>query len=188
MSLLGTWAAHFQSKVRMRGRAYHDEGRVTLMDHAPGQPLCAEVRGSELYTVTITDDGTASNATCTCPHFAEGAYCKHIWATLLEAASRHELDSGADADAQGDNDGDGDAASILQAAPPPPRARKRASHRSYSSRSNQPDWSDRLSLLYLSATETDDSRSTKRFSRRSRSTMSVRLSKRLISRLIAEGS
>ena len=140
MSLLKTWTAYFQSQVRMRGRAYYDQGRVTLVSPEDGEQIRAKVRGTTTYTVTIEDDGSASSVSCTCPHFDQGVYCKHIWATLLEAN-------------RGVEDPSMEIESPDQPNPRPPKARKRVTNRSYTSRS-EPEWSDRLSLLHVSSTDT----------------------------------
>ncbi len=140
MSLLKTWAPYFQSHVRMRGRAYFNSGRVTLLPPQDGQSIRAEVQGTTPYTVTVEDDGLASNVSCTCSHFTQGVYCKHIWATLLAANS--------------DNNGQPDLAVVAPsvASPRPPKARKRSSGQRSSSRS-EPEWSDRLSLLHTAAAQ-----------------------------------
>ncbi len=43
----------------------------------------AQVRGTADYLVVIEGKGTAASLGCSCPHAADGACCKHMWAVLL---------------------------------------------------------------------------------------------------------
>ena len=82
MSLVTAWSVFFQSRTRMRGRAFHLGQRVRQLKPQESELVRAEVEGTRMYTVTVrAEDGTAV-AECTCPTFAGGAYCAHIWATL----------------------------------------------------------------------------------------------------------
>jgi hypothetical protein len=70
-------------QVYQRGRDYYRSGRVrNRLKTARG--LKAEVRGTMVYDVSITERRGELIAVCTCP-FAETwpGYCKHIVATLL---------------------------------------------------------------------------------------------------------
>jgi superfamily II DNA or RNA helicase len=46
-----------------------------------------QVRGTYLYSVRIGYFPESDSAAfqCTCPHFADGFFCKHIWASILES-------------------------------------------------------------------------------------------------------
>ncbi|MEE9212628.1 MAG: DEAD/DEAH box helicase [Phycisphaeraceae bacterium] len=132
MSMIETWSPYFDSQVRMRGRAYQSDGRVKLVEPRRGELARARVRGTRTYTVTIRGEGPAANVACTCPHFRDGFYCKHIWATLLEVQQAVA--------------GDPNPHAINRVSPSPPKARKRKADRK-PSRQAEPDWIGRLSLL-----------------------------------------
>jgi len=147
MSLLDQWKNYFTGQIRMRGRAYYDEGKVRQTTPSNGERVRAEVDGTEPYIVTIAGEGAQSSVECTCPHFADGFYCKHIWATLI------------DVDVNGvagreDEDVDDDAP------PPPPKARKRTSVPAdqVTRTAAEPRWMGRLSLLRSggSSSESED--------------------------------
>jgi superfamily II DNA or RNA helicase len=83
---------YFSQNSCVRGDAYASGGRVRIAraPHDGDGMLRAEVQGSDLYRVTLQEDGTAVDVACDCPYFErEGELCKHIWATLLEAARIH---------------------------------------------------------------------------------------------------
>lgn len=133
MSITTSWSPFFQSSVRMRGRAYQLGGRVERIEPEADELLRANVRGREPYVVTIRGDERAANAECTCPAFDKGAYCKHIWATLL--------------DLQHNSTGPGisveDLAKLRVRAP---KARKR-DHNAPKSSNSEPKWVGQLSLM-----------------------------------------
>ena len=134
MTLIRTWAPFFRSNIRMRGRAYQMAGRVAQQAPQPGEIVRAEVRGSRVYLVTIRGEGSAAVAHCTCPVFASGLYCKHIWATLLDLQERGPaLPTGTDAE-------------TAAAVSPQPKARKRGATRLREHRS-EPQWVGRLSMV-----------------------------------------
>ncbi len=142
MLLIKTWAPHFQSSIRMRGRAYHRDGRVKLVPAQNGEIIRAEVTGTKTYTVTIHGEGSAATPNCTCEYFAGGAFCKHIWAVLLSVYH--------------DNDEPGPEQPPIEAINPRmPKARRRTADRG-ASRNAEPDWSARLSLLRTPAMTSPD--------------------------------
>jgi len=102
MALIKAWASYFRSTIRMRGRQYQVQGKVHQLSPQPGEMVRATVRGSREYTVLIRDDGSSSSASCTCPLFASGQYCKHIWAVLVDV-ERNGINPAADSS---DNDSD----------------------------------------------------------------------------------
>jgi superfamily II DNA or RNA helicase len=117
----------------MRGRAYQLGGRVQRVEPAEDELVRAEVRGRESYTVTIRREDRAASAECTCPAFDKGAYCKHIWATLLDLQHNAE----------------GPGASVMDIAKlrvRAPKARKRDLNRPKAT-SGEPTWVGRLSLM-----------------------------------------
>ena len=140
MSLLKTWMPYFKSAVRQRGRAYFQDDHVTLTKPAEGELAQAQVNGeSDTYTVTLISEDAAASAQCTCPHFANGSYCKHIWATLI-AIQQAPDDLGLEA------------ATLTN--PRPPRARKRRPDEK-PSRDTEPLWITRLDLIRPPGFEAD---------------------------------
>lgn len=85
----------FSGQTRERGEQYFHEGRVSLVrgtDHS----AYARVRGATTYVVEVQwDDHGIVDASCTCPYFEDHyEFCKHMWATLLEAESVGYLGGG----------------------------------------------------------------------------------------------
>lgn len=83
-------AHEFAPSVRERGDALLQAGRVVSFE-SQGNRLVANVRGSMTYLVEILHDGDALVASCTCLHFEEGNFCKHIWATVRVAEQKSVL-------------------------------------------------------------------------------------------------
>ncbi len=133
MPFADAWAPYFQAAIRMRGRAYFDEGRVRQIAPQPGELARALVRGSEEYVVSLRRDHGRVSVACTCAHFDEGHYCKHIWAALLDVDEHGPL-TGGPAPTPVKADG----------RPRLPAARRRQGS---TSRDEQSAWSDKLSLL-----------------------------------------
>lgn len=139
MSLVKTWAPYFQPSSRMRGRGYYLSGRVRQTTPQNGELARALVRGRREYVVTIRGDGDSVCVLCTCPRFAEGLYCKHIWATLLDI-HHHAKDL---------------AQQLVGAAAPQPlrpqplKARRRDGRAQPDDRETTRHWLDRLKLLRL---------------------------------------
>ncbi len=133
MSITTAWSPFFQSNVRMRGRAYQLGGRVERVQPEPDELIRALVRGREQYTVTIRREDRAAIAECTCPAFGKGAYCKHIWATLLDL--QHN-----------DNGPGASVVDLMKLRVRAPKARKRDLTRPKANR-GEPTWVGRLSLM-----------------------------------------
>ncbi|MEE8433859.1 MAG: SWIM zinc finger family protein, partial [bacterium] len=76
----------FNTSTRFKGLAYHSHGQVTV-EHADAECVLARVQGTYPYKVSLHAFGEFHNpsieAYCSCPHFADGFFCKHLWATLL---------------------------------------------------------------------------------------------------------
>jgi superfamily II DNA or RNA helicase len=71
--------------VRDRGQQYFDSGRVDL-EFGNAREVLATVHGTRAYAVELARAGATIETLCTCPAFADHGVCKHVWATLLEAA------------------------------------------------------------------------------------------------------
>jgi superfamily II DNA or RNA helicase len=65
---------------------YYRAGRVELvLANDERVEAWVEGRGDDYFVQIVWDeDGESSHVSCTCPHFADGYLCKHLWATLLE--------------------------------------------------------------------------------------------------------
>ena len=80
-----TWQDAFAPWILERGATYHQLGRV-IVTRYDGRVLRADVRGSEMYHVTILlSGGLPAESSCTCPHAQKGWLCKHMAAALMEA-------------------------------------------------------------------------------------------------------
>ena len=86
--LLSAAQGAFTSRSGRQGKAYYDEGRVTI-EGADEDTVVAFVRGSRPrpYGVAVRFAEVATRGrlqvSCTCPYFLEGYPCKHIYATLM---------------------------------------------------------------------------------------------------------
>ena len=88
---LASMLAHLVDwRVRERGRAYFQTERVQLTECGP-EVARAAVTGSEEYQVSLTREGANLWAYCSCPFFAGGETCKHVWAAILAADARKGL-------------------------------------------------------------------------------------------------
>jgi superfamily II DNA or RNA helicase len=85
-------APYVGASVRARGDQYFRTGRVTTVG-GDRTRFVAVVRGTRPYDVSLSIDGTALVASCSCPRFAStvGA-CKHVWAAVLTASQARSLD------------------------------------------------------------------------------------------------
>ena len=76
----------FDSRIRTRGEAYFQSNLVTLKNFSDSQAELL-VRGSDVYEVEVSfGSAQARNEIliqCSCPHYAEGVFCKHCWAAIL---------------------------------------------------------------------------------------------------------
>ncbi len=88
MSVLDAYKQEFDHDVRSRGRDYFLRGlvKITLAEE---DYIEAEVRGGKTYEVRIDFEGGFMEAGCSCPYGY--GYCKHIWATLLQAEKQGVL-------------------------------------------------------------------------------------------------
>lgn len=84
------WKQYFTQTILMRGRDYFRRGKVLKLSHV-GESYTAQVMGSRLYTVKITEqDGEFYHGVCDCPHSRSGYYCKHVAAALFAIDEREE--------------------------------------------------------------------------------------------------
>lgn len=150
MLVLPSWSPFFQSHVRMQGRATQLADSVQRLKPAEGDSedelLRAEVKDNEdVHTVEIIkEEKRYAVAECTCDDFAAGAFCKHIWAALLDL-NEHDTDD--------DHTGAtiNDLARLRLRAP---KARKR-DDAARPVRTAEPQWIGRLSLLRPTSAESE---------------------------------
>ncbi len=135
MSLTNSWLGYFSSDVRQRGRECFERGNVELQTPHAGELARAKVTDTQTCTVVLTDAEDKAAITCTCPHFDEGHYCKHIWGTLL-ALDRQRM-----------GEGGGNGADLSSVGPVAPKARKRDAGPQRPIRPAEPEWVSRLALL-----------------------------------------
>ncbi len=91
-SLAAALAPYVGASIRARGERYFHHNRVSIVG-ASRTRYAASVRGTRLYDVLLTLEGTALVASCTCPHFASSVgACKHIWAAILAVSATGPLD------------------------------------------------------------------------------------------------
>jgi superfamily II DNA or RNA helicase len=88
MPLAERCRSEVSSATRSKGESYYRRGRVTI-DSRSANSVHASVAGSGStpYSVTIdwSDSDSGLDVVCDCPHYADGFFCKHIWAALLAA-------------------------------------------------------------------------------------------------------
>lgn len=85
----------FTEKVRARGEVYAANGSVRLINREKNW-ASLEVEGSDPYHYAVLVDWKEKfdpELECTCPHFDDGNYCKHLWAAIL-VLDRMESESG----------------------------------------------------------------------------------------------
>lgn len=74
------WQQYFKPWILERGYDYYEMGNVDIISHKD-TVIEANVDGSQVYRVHI-DMNDIQQMTCTCPHFEDGNYCKHLAAVL----------------------------------------------------------------------------------------------------------
>ena len=78
----------FASEVRARGSAYRSAGMVRVLAHS-ADVIRATVKGSDTYGVKLQRTSQdILRLSCTCPFFYDRGPCKHLWATVLQAADQ----------------------------------------------------------------------------------------------------
>ncbi|MFP4167365.1 MAG: SNF2-related protein [Desulfonatronovibrionaceae bacterium] len=76
----------FPPHIRTRGNAYFKDGRVNL-EKADKNHIKGTVSGSRKYQVEVISEEDRFGVFCSCPHFASGEACKHLWAAARKADS-----------------------------------------------------------------------------------------------------
>lgn len=76
--------------ILQRGKEYFNEGAVSILEEDENGIWCAEVEGSEIYSVEVELSGSdeIEGYSCDCPHDAD--VCKHIVAVFYELKNRVE--------------------------------------------------------------------------------------------------
>ncbi len=96
MSLIAQCRGYFSNTTREKGFQYYQSKCVDI-ESLTDSSLEAHVEGSRLYDVTL-DWHTQTNKTvelsvyCSCPHFEDGNFCKHLWATIIAADRDKRID------------------------------------------------------------------------------------------------
>jgi superfamily II DNA or RNA helicase len=141
MSLLITWTPFFQANVRRQGKALQLAGQVERQEPMEGEWVRARVaEENEQHVVVMAPEGERHiTAECSCPTFASGRFCPHIWATLLDLQHNPEAPGAAAGD-------------LAKRTVRPPKARKRVETEP-TRREAEPEWMGRLSLLRPSGDE-----------------------------------
>lgn len=73
------------SDIVSRGQDYF-QGSSAALEEVGETSASLKVEGTKLYNVRFdwgTSGGTAVSATCDCPFYQDGAFCKHVWAAIL---------------------------------------------------------------------------------------------------------
>lgn len=82
---------HFTLLSIVRGQEYYADDLVQAVRVSESQ-ASAFVRGSKEYRVVLEWGRTGRiGALCSCAHFAEGHFCKHLWAFIMELDSRRDV-------------------------------------------------------------------------------------------------
>ena len=72
----------FSQATRNKGEAYAQAGRCLLFSWTDTK-IVYGVRGGGDYRVVLEREADAVDCSCSCPRFADGYPCKHIWAAAL---------------------------------------------------------------------------------------------------------
>ena len=98
------WATVISPKSRARGQAYFRNNRVSIEREDATSYLMIVEGDTDRYAVEIAADLEPFEAECSCPHFSEGHFCKHIWAALLSIESHSHDEDDADEDLETEDD------------------------------------------------------------------------------------
>ena len=90
VNLADTLKNEFEPGIRVRGKDFFLEGKVTLL-HDGDEYVHFQVRDSSDYETQIEyrDEDEAFELECTCPYFEDSFFCKHLWASVLETDRLH---------------------------------------------------------------------------------------------------
>ncbi|MGM0611812.1 MAG: SWIM zinc finger family protein, partial [Thermodesulfobacteriota bacterium] len=78
---------YFKPHIRTRGNAYFHDGRVNL-EKAEKNYIKGTVFGTRKYQLEVISEEDRFGVFCSCPHFANGEACKHLWAAVRQADAR----------------------------------------------------------------------------------------------------
>jgi superfamily II DNA or RNA helicase len=94
---------YFSKKIKQRGQRYAQNGHVRLKKVDQSSIACL-VEGSLDYAVDIIaeESGERFKVFCSCPHFAGGSACKHLWAALVAADEALSLSDSSASDSPAD--------------------------------------------------------------------------------------
>lgn len=84
------WEHFFKPEVRSSGRTLFTQGKVSINQPSDTEVI-AYIRVSTPFKVSLKSKTIASQTIycdCNCPSGKKDLFCKHIWATLLEAEKR----------------------------------------------------------------------------------------------------
>ncbi len=90
--LSNRFSNYFSSNARSQGHVYYVKGSVQDIELAGGS-INAIVQGTFPYQTRLewAESEEELETSCTCPHFADGFFCKHLWATLLAVEEQMRL-------------------------------------------------------------------------------------------------
>jgi superfamily II DNA or RNA helicase len=93
MALILQLAGEFPSAVRAGGNEYFRSGKVKIKNGSP-MNLEASVEDITTNNVRLWREGNEISLRCSCPDYAAGGPCKHLWAALLAADAENYLQGG----------------------------------------------------------------------------------------------
>src|SRR5262245_43739266 len=93
MALILQLAGEFPSHVRASGNEYFRSGKVKIKNGSP-MNLEAAIEETPPQNVRLWREGNEISVRCTCPEYATGGPCKHLWAALLAGDAENYLQGG----------------------------------------------------------------------------------------------
>ncbi len=92
MSIASKLAFQVDKSAQVRGYDIFQDGGVRIGE-VTASSVEATVRGTDVYAVDLVLEDDLLGVFCGCPAFAKSGPCKHVWATILTADSKHLLAS-----------------------------------------------------------------------------------------------
>jgi superfamily II DNA or RNA helicase len=89
-TFLQAYREYFGPDVQDLGERYVRDGAVTIVEGGP-DGVRAVVQGTKRYDVRFVADGEGLTASCSCPNYAGGLHCKHLWAVARVATDLGHL-------------------------------------------------------------------------------------------------
>lgn len=87
---LRAYGDHFDLETQGRGEEYARNGAVSIVEGGP-DGVRAVVQGTQRYHVRFVADKGGLTTACTCPNYAGGTNCKHLWAVARVATDQGYL-------------------------------------------------------------------------------------------------